>query len=216
MRTTRLVLSRRSPCRARLPSGSEQHHRVGPQQVDFPGRRRAGFGVGHGQDQARVHGRYRQAAGPAEDPTPLPRSPCSISQVPDLERSSHASDLDVESLRFCQPPHCSDPSGNAHARVDAYGAMPMLAWTFAPATAGNAHARMEPGGDPCLENAHARVEGAGSDAAHEERPWHRAMPMLVSILTSQLFGGLGANLTLPTEGRTAPTPRRRKFREPRR
>ena len=70
------------------------------------------------------------------------------------------------SLRFCELPHCSDPSGNAHAHVDACRAMPMLAWTFASATAGNAHARMEAGGDPCLENAHARVEGAGSDGAH--------------------------------------------------
>ena len=92
----------------------------------------------------------------------------------------------------------------------------MLAWTFASATAGNAHARMEPGGDPCLENAHARVEGAGSDGAHQGTPVVRAMPMLVVILTSQLVGGLGANLTLPTEGRTGPTPRRRKFREPKR
>ena len=80
------------------------------------------------------------------------------------------------SLRFCQLPHCSDPSGNAHARVDAGRAMPMLAWTLASATAGNAHARMEPGGDPCLENAHARVEGAGSDGAQKERPWSEQCP----------------------------------------
>ena len=92
----------------------------------------------------------------------------------------------------------------------------MLAWTFASATAGNAHARMEAGEDPCLENAHARVEGAGSDGAHQGTPVAGAMPMLVVILTNQLVGGLGANLTLPTEGRTGPTPRRRKFREPKR
>ena len=120
------------------------------------------------------------------------------------------------SPRFRQLPHRSDPPSNAHARVDAWRAMPMLAWTFASATGGNAHARMEPGRDPCLENAHARVEGAGSDAEHSERPWCGAMPMLVSILVRELVGGLGANLTLPTEGRTGPTPRRRKFREPKR
>ena len=78
--------------------------------------------------------------------------------------------------------------------------MPMLAWTFASATAGNAHARMEAGEDPCLENAHARVEGAGSGGAHQGTPVVRAMPMLGSILILQLVGGLGANLTLPTEG----------------
>ena len=83
------------------------------------------------------------------------------------------------SLRFCQLPHCSDPSGNAHAHVDACRAMPMLAWTFASVTAGNAHARMEPGGDPCLENGHARVEGAGSHGALFEARSTRGMPMLV-------------------------------------
>ena len=108
------------------------------------------------------------------------------------------------SLGFCQLPHCSDPSGNAHARVDACRAMPMLAWTFAPATAGNAHARMEPGGDPCLENAHARVEGAGSDAAHEERPWHGAMPMLRAILTGNFSAVWGRTLLSPPKVEPAP------------
>ena len=81
----------------------------------------------------------------------------------------------------------------------------MLAWTLASATADNAHARMEPGGEPCLENAHARVEGAGSDGAHSERPLSKAMPMLVSILGRQLFGRVGATLTHSTESRAVPT-----------
>ena len=101
------------------------------------------------------------------------------------------------SLRFCQLPHCSDPSGNAHAHVDACRAMSMLAWTFASATAGNAHARMEAGGDPCLENAHARVEGAGSDGAHQGTPVARAMPMLVVIWATDLSAGWGRTLLSP-------------------
>ena len=108
------------------------------------------------------------------------------------------------SLRFCQLLHCSDPSGNAHARVDACRAMPMLAWTFAPATAGNAHARMEAGEDPCLENAHARVEGAGSDGAHQGTPVVRAMPMLVPICTHNFRAGWGRTLLSPPKVEPAP------------
>ena len=101
------------------------------------------------------------------------------------------------SLRFCPLSRCSDPSGNAHARVDACRAMPMLAWTLASATGGNAHARMEPGRDPCLENAHARVEGAGSDGAHQGTPVAGAMPMLVFICTTNLSAGWGRTLLSP-------------------
>ena len=82
--------------------------------------------------------------------------------------------------------------------------MPMLAWTLASATAGNAHARMEAGEDPCLENAHARVEGAGSDGAHQGTPVVRAMPMLGVICPPDLSAGWGRTLLSPPKVEPAP------------
>ena len=67
----------------------------------------------------------------------------------------------------------------------------MLAWTLASATAGNAHARMEPGEDPCLENAHARVEGGVGFG----RRGPIAMPMLASIRTPRKGRARTSNLT---------------------
>ena len=67
----------------------------------------------------------------------------------------------------------------------------MLAWTFASATAGNAHARMEAEEDPCLENAHARVEGGVGFG----RRSLIAMPMLASIRTPRKGRARTANLT---------------------
>ena len=134
------------------------------------------------------------------------------------------------SLRFCPLSRCSDPriveilptlamlgsvgqcpcsrgrlAGNAHARVDfclchrgqcpcSHGAREGSLPRECPCSRGGRGVGRGALGTPVAQsNAHARVH-----------------------LSLQLFGGLGANLTLPTEGRTAPTPRRRKFREPRR
>ena len=67
----------------------------------------------------------------------------------------------------------------------------MLAWTFASATASNAHARMEAEEDPCLENAHARVEGGVGFG----RRCAKSMPMLASIRTPRKGRARTANLT---------------------
>ena len=112
---------------------------------------------------------------------------------------------------------------NAHAHVEAWdsnahahvGARESNALAHVEAREDNAHARVQraPTGAqqcPCSRR------GAGSNGAPFEGRSPTPMPMLVSPLHHGLLAARGANLTLPTEGRTGHSGRSWEFREPKR
>ena len=142
--------------------------------------------------------------------------PTAASLGSDLKRSSRASDLDpriaeilptAAMLGSAEQCPCSRGrlSGNAHARVD----FCLCHRGQCPCSHGAREGSL-PRECPCSRRGRGVWRGA------EGTPVARSNAHARVHLSLQLVGGLGANLTLPTEGRTAPTPRRRKFREPRR
>ena len=81
------------------------------------------------------------------------------------------------------------------------GAMPMLASDGRPLERGNAHAHVA-----------ARAQ-TGRTLRAVVRP---QCPCSCQLLATAFWAARGANLTLPTEGRTGHSGRSRKFREPKR
>ena len=129
--------------------------------------------------------------------------PTAASLGSDLKRSSRASDLDpriVENLptaarlSFVGQCPCSRGrlSGNAHARVD----FCLCHSGQCPCSHGGRGGSL-PRECPCSRGG----RGVGRGAPGNARCWSNAHAP--AHLSNQLVGGLGANLTLPTEGRSA-------------